>query len=79
MKKLRLIKVLVQPHFVLDDGEVIEEIEHPVITIPASEWPTYSSDRFSDEVENWEKELNSPPNRAERRRTKKKKAKATDD
>jgi hypothetical protein len=71
MKRLRLVKVLVQPVFVLDDGDTVEEIEHPAIAIPASEWPTYSGERFPREVGEWEAVLNaeevSPPNRAQRR------------
>ena len=54
MPKLRLVKVLVQPVFVLDDGETITEIEHGSIAIPAAEWPTYSAERFPAEVEKWQ-------------------------
>jgi hypothetical protein len=52
--KLRLVKVLVQPVFVLDDGETITEVEQPTVTIPACEWPTYSGERFPREVEAWQ-------------------------
>ena len=76
--KLRLIKVLVQPVFVLDDGETITEIEHPATAIPASEWPTYSSERFPRELAVWQAQLDegapppgevipATPNRATRR------------
>ena len=57
MSKLRLVKVIVQPFFVLDDGEVITEVEHPAVVIPASEWGTYSSVRFPREVAEWEARL----------------------
>lgn len=57
-KRLRLVKVVVQPVFVLDDGENVTELEHPAIAIPAAEWPTYSSERFPAEVAAWEAELN---------------------
>lgn len=40
-----------------DDGETLSEIDHPVTEIPASEWPTYSSERFPTEVQAWEAEL----------------------
>lgn len=73
MKRLRLVKVLVQPVFVLDDGENVEEIEHPPIAIPAADWPTYSGERFPREIADWEALLNAeevaPPNRAARRAT----------
>lgn len=76
-KRLRLIQVAVQPKFALDDGETLEEIEHPVVVIPAAEWPTYSSERFPREVAAWQKQIDEEaaaangappkPNRAARR------------
>lgn len=59
--KLRLVKVIVQPLFVLDDGESITEVEHGAVAIPAKEWPTYY-DRFAREVEEWQKRLDSERN-----------------
>jgi hypothetical protein len=58
VKKVRIVKVLVQPVVVIDDGETIEEFDHPVMAIPAAEWPTYSSERFPREVTEWEQRLN---------------------
>lgn len=72
MKKLRLLYVTVQPHFVVDDGKDLEPIDHPPINIPGAEWPTYSSDRFQREVKAWEKELLG--NRQQRRTPPKSKA-----
>lgn len=57
MSKLRLVKVIVQPVFVLDDGETITEVDHQPIVIPAAEWPTYSSERFPTEVATWQAQL----------------------
>jgi hypothetical protein len=57
--KLRLIKVAVQPFFILDDGHVVTEVDHPTAIIPASEWPTYSSDRFPREVAEWQAQLDN--------------------
>lgn len=57
MSKLRLVKVVVQPFFVLDDGENIVELDHTPTVIPASEWPTYSSERFPAEVAAWQAKL----------------------
>jgi hypothetical protein len=71
--KLRLVKVAVQPFFVLDDGDSITEIDHAATLIPASEWPTYSSERFPREVKTWQSQLDREsgpklsPNRAARR------------
>ena len=59
MPKLRLVKVLVQPYFVLDAGENVTEVEHPPTMIPASEWPTYSSERFPAEVAAWQAQLDA--------------------
>lgn len=58
MKKLRLLKVIVQPVFLVDDGSELTEMEHPPIVIPASEWNDYSSKRFPAEVEEWQRKLN---------------------
>jgi hypothetical protein len=46
--KLRLVKVIVQPVFVVDDGEsLVEQIAQPV-NVPAAEWPTFATGRFLD-------------------------------
>ena len=58
-KKIRLIKVVVQPFFVLDDGENIIELEHQATVIPASEWLAYSSERFPREVAEWQARLDA--------------------
>jgi mannosyltransferase OCH1-like enzyme len=60
--KLRLLKVVVQPFFVLDDCETITEIEHSATVIPAAEWPTYSSERFPREVAEWQARLDASEN-----------------
>lgn len=59
MPKLRLIKVLVQPVFVLDHGDRIEEVEHQPVMIPADEWPTYSGERFPRELKAWQKQIDA--------------------
>jgi hypothetical protein len=59
MSQLRLVKVHVQPVFVLDDGENISEIEHPAVTIPAAEWGSYSAERFPAEVRAWQDQLDA--------------------
>ncbi len=57
--KVRLLKVVVQPVFVLDDGEELTEVQHPATVIPAAEWPTYSSERFPREVAEWQEKLDA--------------------
>ncbi|MGP0048791.1 MAG: hypothetical protein ACLPZR_08095 [Solirubrobacteraceae bacterium] len=59
MPQLRLVKVIVQPVFVLDHGTHIEEIEHPAVAIPSQDWPTYSSERFPAEVKAWQSQLDA--------------------
>lgn len=60
MKRVRLVKVIVQPVFVLDDGENVTELDHAPVAIPAVDWPTYSSERFPREVAEWQARLNEP-------------------
>lgn len=49
--KLRLLKVICQPVFVLDDGEsLIEQTAQPVV-VPAHEWPTYATSGFMESFE----------------------------
>ena len=51
MARLRLLKVIVQPVFVLDDGEhLVEQVADPV-AVPAAEWPTYPNQGFSQAFE----------------------------
>ena len=59
--RVRLVKVIVQPVFVLDDGTTIVEVDQPPIAIPAIEWPTYSGDRFPREVAEWQARLDADP------------------
>ena len=57
--KLALRRVLVQPEFVLIDGDTVTDVEHPTVAIPAAEWPTYSSERFPAEVAAWQEQLDA--------------------
>jgi len=56
-ERIRLVKVIVHPVFVLDDGENITELEHEAVVIPAREWPGYSGERFPAEVTAWQAQL----------------------
>jgi hypothetical protein len=57
--RLALRRVLVQPEFVLIDGDTVTDVDHPAVAIPAAEWPTYSSERFPAEVAAWQAELDA--------------------
>ncbi len=48
MTKLRLLKVIVQPVFVLDDGETLTEQTGQPVEAPASEWPTFATGTFAE-------------------------------
>lgn len=57
-RKLRLVKVIVQPHFVFEDdeGELTEEIADPV-TVPAKGWPDFVETGFATAQDAFEKKL----------------------
>jgi len=57
----RLVHVIVQPVFVLDDGDNVSLFEQEPILVKAADWPTYPM-RFADEVEAWTERLNSGAN-----------------
>lgn len=59
MPKVRLLHVIVQPVFVLDDGENLSPVEQAPITVPAAEWPAYSGERFPAEVADWQGRLDA--------------------
>jgi hypothetical protein len=55
--KLRLLKVICQPIFVLDDGEsLIEQAAQPVV-VPAHEWPTYATSGFMESFETLKRQV----------------------
>lgn len=47
MPKLRLLKVLVQPVFVIDDGETLSEQSAEAIVVSPVDWPTYPTEAFA--------------------------------
>lgn len=58
-RKLALRRVIVQPEFVLVDGDEVIDVEHQAIAVPAAEWPTYSSERFPREVAAWQRQIDA--------------------
>lgn len=46
MSKLRLLKVIVQPVFVVDDGETLTEHPAQPVTVAPADWPTYATTTF---------------------------------
>jgi hypothetical protein len=61
MTKLRLLKVIVQPIFVIDDGENLTEHPAEPIAIAATEWPTYATSGFLDAFEALQRQVETLP------------------
>jgi hypothetical protein len=61
-KTIRLLRVVVQPVLVLDDGTTLEEVQHPPITITPDKWPDYSAKTFPAELAQFQKELDAEAN-----------------
>lgn len=59
MKRLRLVKILVQPILVADDGEQLEEVALQPITVRAEDWPAYSAEAWPQFVAEAEQQLNA--------------------
>lgn len=45
--KLRLLKVICQPVFVIDDGESLTEQTAEPVVVSAADWPTYATTAFA--------------------------------
>ncbi len=46
MSRLRLLKVIVQPVFVVDDGEQLIEQPAQPVTVSPQDWPTFATTTF---------------------------------
>ena len=57
MARLRLLKVIVQPVFVIDDDEVLIERVADTVVVAAIDWPTYASTVFPTQVQALQSEL----------------------
>lgn len=64
MSRLRLLKVIVQPVFAIDDGETLTETTAEPVVVAAADWPTYPATRFLDAVDALQAELDSQTNGA---------------
>lgn len=60
MSKLRLLKVIVQPVFAVDDGKtLVETPAEPVVVSPA-DWPTYATTQFVEAFKALQAQLDPP-------------------
>jgi hypothetical protein len=57
VKRLRLLEVVVQPVFVIDDGETLSKVTAQPGAVSAADWPSYPATRFADQVAEFEKQL----------------------
>lgn len=60
MNKLRLLKVIVQPVFVVDDGAELTEHAVGPVTVPAADWPTYATGPFLDAFDELREKIEAP-------------------
>lgn len=51
MKRLRLLKVVVQPVFVVDDGESLSEMPAAAVMVPAADWSEFTAEGFMVQCE----------------------------
>ena len=59
MKRLRLVKVIVQPVFVVDDGDTLTELPADPSTVSAAAWPAFAAEGFDQAIANTEAQLNA--------------------
>jgi hypothetical protein len=59
MRKLKLLKVILQPVFVLDDGVYLTEQLTDPVEVPASSWPAFAKEGFAQNIHVLEKQINS--------------------
>jgi hypothetical protein len=57
MTKLRLLKVIVQPVFVVDDGETLTEQPAQPVSVSPAEWPTFATTTFVEGMEALQAEI----------------------
>lgn len=58
-KKLRLVKVVVHPILVVDDGDSLTEFDNQPSVLPASEWAEFPA-KLAADIAEVEKALNEP-------------------
>jgi hypothetical protein len=51
LPKLRLLKLIIQPVFVVDDGEGLTELTAEPVVVAAQDWPDYPRKGFQDSFE----------------------------
>ncbi len=65
MSKLRLLKVIVQPVFAVDDGETLTESPAEPVVVKPEDWPTYPTTQFVEAVAALQAQLDAATPRRE--------------
>jgi hypothetical protein len=58
-RRLRLLKVIVQPVFVVDDGETLSEVNAQPLVVGAAEWDEWATSGFDEAFETLRREVES--------------------
>jgi hypothetical protein len=58
--RVRLLKVIVQPVVVIDDGETLTELVGQPATVSAAQWPTYATTEFAAAMEQLRQQVEEP-------------------
>lgn len=56
--RVRLVKMVVQPVVVVDDGETLREVKVDPIHVDPADWPAFSGERWPEMVAEQEAALN---------------------
>lgn len=59
MKRVRLVKVVCQPFYVVDDGEHLTDQPAEPLTIPAAAWDSFPA-VLAERAKEFERTLNEP-------------------
>jgi hypothetical protein len=61
MSRLRLLKVVVQPVFVVDDGDQLREQPAQPVTVSPEDWPTFATTTFAEGMQQLQAQLDASP------------------
>jgi hypothetical protein len=59
--KLRLVKMIVQPVLVVDDGENLREVSVKPLPIDGPDWPEFAAGGWKEALADFERDLSAPP------------------
>jgi hypothetical protein len=60
MTRVRLLKVMVQPVVVIDDGDTLTEHVVAPVVVPAAEWDAFVDHGFTDGLAELEQRVSAP-------------------